>query len=188
MSEITKKALATSLKKLVSKKELSKITVVDITKDCGVNRQTFYYHFKDINDLMEWIYTNEVIQEIEEKHKNTYQTWQQGFYYIFEYVSKNKGFVKNTYNSASRDFFLKFIYNQTDTFLLNVINEQSKNVTIKEEDKKFIADFYKYGFVGIVQEWIESGMKENPEKLVKKFNRMIEGDFENAIEKLKYNN
>ena len=92
MSEITKKALATSLKKLVSKKELSKITVVDITKDCGVNRQTFYYHFKDINDLMEWIYTNEVIQEIEEKHKNTYQTWQQGFYYIFEYVSKNKGF------------------------------------------------------------------------------------------------
>lgn len=69
MSEITKKALATSLKKLVSKKELSKITVVDITKDCGVNRQTFYYHFKDINDLMEWIYTNEVIQEIEENTK-----------------------------------------------------------------------------------------------------------------------
>ena len=71
---------------------------------------------------------------------------------------------------------------------MNVINEQSKNVKIKEEDKKFIADFYKYGFVGIVQEWIESGMKENPEKLVKKINRMIEGDFENAIEKLKYNN
>ena len=53
MSEITKKALATSLKKLLSKKELSKITITNITKDCGVNRQTFYYHFKDVYDWSE---------------------------------------------------------------------------------------------------------------------------------------
>ena len=48
---------------------LSKITIKEITEDCGVNRQTFYYHFKDIYDLLEWIYKNEVIQEIEEKTK-----------------------------------------------------------------------------------------------------------------------
>ena len=56
MSEITKKALATSLKKLLSKKELSKITIANITNDCGVNRQTFYYHFKDVYDLLEDIF------------------------------------------------------------------------------------------------------------------------------------
>ena len=60
MSELTKKALAVSLKKLLSKKELSKITISNITDECGVNRQTFYYHFKDIYDLLEWIYKNEV--------------------------------------------------------------------------------------------------------------------------------
>jgi len=49
MSELTKKALAVSLKKLLSKKELSKITISNITDECGVNRQTFYYHFKDRN-------------------------------------------------------------------------------------------------------------------------------------------
>ena len=75
MSEITKKALAESLKKLLSKNKLNKITIKEITEDCGVNRQTFYYHFKDIYDLLEWIYKNEVIQEIEEK--TTYETWQQ---------------------------------------------------------------------------------------------------------------
>ena len=58
MSELTKKALAVSLKKLLSKKELSKITISNITDECGVNRQTFYYHFKDIYDLLEWIYKN----------------------------------------------------------------------------------------------------------------------------------
>ena len=75
MSEITKKALATSLKKLLSKKELSKITISNITNDCGVNRQTFYYHFKDVYDLLEWIYMNEFIQSME--GNNTYDTWQQ---------------------------------------------------------------------------------------------------------------
>lgn len=186
MSEITKKALANSLKKLLSKKELSKITVSNITEDCGVNRQTFYYHFKDVYDLLEWIYTNEVIQEIEESHNNTYDTWQQGFLYIFEYILENREFAKNTYNSISRDFFLRFIYKQTNILLMNVINEKSKNVKIAENDKKFIADFYKYGFVGIVQEWIEHGMKEKPDEIVEKFNCIIEGSFENAIEKLKH--
>ena len=51
MSQITKNALATALKKLLSKKELSKITISNITEECGVNRQTFYYHFKDIYDI-----------------------------------------------------------------------------------------------------------------------------------------
>ena len=62
MSQITKNALAASLKKLLSKKELSKITITNITEECGVNRQTFYYHFKDIYDLLEWIFTNESIE------------------------------------------------------------------------------------------------------------------------------
>ena len=94
MSEITKKALATSLKKLLSKKELSKITISNITDDCGVNRQTFYYHFKDVYDLLEWIYLNEVIQPM--NGKDTYDNWQQGFLSIFEYILENKEFVKNT--------------------------------------------------------------------------------------------
>ena len=55
MSEITKRALATSLKKLLSQKELTKISIKDITDDCGIQRQTFYYHFTDIYDLVEWI-------------------------------------------------------------------------------------------------------------------------------------
>ena len=52
MSTITKRALAQSLKKIAGKKEINKITITDITDKCGLNRQTFYYHFKDIYDLL----------------------------------------------------------------------------------------------------------------------------------------
>ena len=55
MSQITKRALAASLKRLLAEKPLSKITISDITDDCGINRMTFYYHFQDIYDLIEWI-------------------------------------------------------------------------------------------------------------------------------------
>ena len=93
-------------------------------------------------------------------------------------------FVKNTYNSISREFFLRFIYNQTTELLMNIIEEKSKNLEVKKEDKKFIANFYKYGFVGIVQDWIENGMKENPNSIIKKLNSIIDGNFESALENL----
>ena len=54
MSQVTKRALEASLKNLLLKKPLDKITINDITEDCGINRMTFYYHFKDIYDLIEW--------------------------------------------------------------------------------------------------------------------------------------
>ena len=170
MSNITKKALASSLKKILSKKEFNKITINDITEDCGVNRQTFYYHFKDIYDLLEWIYTNEVIGKIKNlETDNPTENWQQEFLYVFEYIIENK----------------KFVYN-TNLVLTKAVNEKSKNMNIDEKNKKFIADFYKYAFVGLVQEWIENGMEENPEEIINKLSLMLDGNFDNAIKRLSF--
>lgn len=54
MASTTKRALESSLKKLLLEKPLNKITVTDICEDCGISRMTFYYHFQDIYDLVEW--------------------------------------------------------------------------------------------------------------------------------------
>ena len=181
MSQITKNALATALKKLLSKKELSKITISNITEECGVNRQTFYYHFKDIYDLLEWIFTNEVIEEIDNEIE---ENWQQKFIYIFEYVIQNKEFIKNVYSSGSKEYFLKFAYKQTNLLIINFIEKEYKDKKIKEENKKFIANFYKYGFVGIIENWIVTEMKESPENIIKKLDVMISGSFEEAVKKM----
>ena len=176
----TKQAIASALIELCEQKDFRKISVQDITKKVGLNRQTFYYHFKDIYDLLEWIYKNEVIQEIEEK--TTYETWQQGFLYIFEYILKNKEFVKNTYYSISKDFLLNFIYKQTDKLIMDVLEEKAVNMKVNKQDEKFIADFYKYGLVGLVQDWIEHGMKENPKDIINKLSKIVEGNFEKALD------
>ena len=66
MSQVTKRALEASLKNLLLQKPLSKITISDITEDCGINRMTFYYHFKDIYDLVEWSCLEDARRALEE--------------------------------------------------------------------------------------------------------------------------
>lgn len=74
MSKLTtKKAIAGALKELMEEKPISKITVGDIADRCGINRQTFYYHFQDIPDLVEWICIVEADEAIE--NNKDYATW-----------------------------------------------------------------------------------------------------------------
>ena len=82
MSLLTKKELAASLKKMMQKTPFDKITVKDLVKECGVNRQTFYYHFQDIYELLGLIYKTEALGAIADY--KSYETWQQGFLKIFQ--------------------------------------------------------------------------------------------------------
>ncbi|ERI91122.1 putative dihydroxyacetone kinase regulator [Clostridiales bacterium oral taxon 876 str. F0540] len=186
MAQTTKKALAASFKKLLSEKSMDKITVIDIVEDCEVNRQTFYYHFKDIYDLVEWIYTNEASKALGDK--KTYDTWQQGFMQIFEYVLENKSFVINTYHSLKREHLENYLYNETYNLLIGVIEEKAKGLNIKEVDKSFIAHFYKYAFVGLMLDWIGKGMKGDPCDIIERVNILIHGNIIKALENFEINN
>ena len=183
----TKERIVEAYIELESERPVEKITVTALVERSRITRKTFYYYFKDIYDLLEWIYTNEVIEKIKNIESDSpAENWQQEFLYVFEYILDNKKFVYNTYYSVSRALFLNFIYKQTNMLLTRVIDEKSKKIAVQNKNKKFIADFYKYAFVGLVQEWIENGMLENPEEIIKKLSIMLEGSFDSAIERLSF--
>lgn len=182
MSQTTKRALAASLEKLLAKKPLDKITVIDIVEDCEVNRQTFYYHFRDIYDLLEWTLLNETSKAL--GGKKTYATWQEGFLNIFEWVQKNKAMVSNIYHSVSREHIERHLYEITYDLLIGVVEEQAQDLSVRAEDKKFIADFYKFAFVGIMLEWIRTGMTADPKDIVSRMSMLLHGDVRRAL--LKY--
>ena len=180
MSQITKRALEASLKKLLTKKPLDKITITDITEDCGINRMTFYYHFKDIYDLVEWVCVEDATRILGEN--KTYDTWQEGFLRIFEAVSENKTFMMNAYHSISRDQVEKYLYSLTYDLMIKVIDDKAKDMQVRDEDKKFIADFYKCSFVGVLLEWIENGMKQDPHVIVDKMGLVMHDNITRALE------
>ena len=66
-TEMTKRLMADALKRLMAQKPLNKITIRQITEDCGVNRQTFYYHFEDIYDLMRWMFRQEALALLDQR-------------------------------------------------------------------------------------------------------------------------
>ena len=87
VAQTTKRALEASLKKLLLRKPLNKITINDITEDCGVNRMTFYYHFKDIYDLVDWILVEDATEALE-GHQD-FETWSDAFRDMLEKVRRN---------------------------------------------------------------------------------------------------
>ena len=183
MSQITKRALETSLKNLLLKKPLNKITVSDITEDCGINRMTFYYHFKDIYDLVEWTCVEDASRALDEK--KTYDTWEQGFVQIFEAVLANKPFIMNVYRCVSRERVEKYLNQLTDGLLMGVIEERAACMTVRDEDKGFIARVYSYIFVGLMLDWVGNNMKDDPEELVERLAVVIRGDVVSALERVR---
>lgn len=179
MSQITKRALEQSLKNLLLKKPLTKITINDITENCGINRMTFYYHFKDIYDLVEWSCLQDARKALEEK--KTYDTWQQGLLQIFNAVRENKPFIMNVYHCIDREQAEKYLKPIADNLLMSVVEEQSVGMIVRQEDKEFIARVYSYIFVGLMLDWIKDDMKEDPEMIVEKLVLVIQDSFSNAL-------
>ena len=183
MSQVTKRALEASLKNLLLQKPLNKITINDIAADCGINRMTFYYHFKDIYDLVEWCCVEDASRVL--TGKKTYETWQQGLLQIFELVLDNKPFILNVYRSVSREQVEGYLYRITYKLLEDVVEEQAQGMNVRQEDKEFIATVYKYMFVGLMLDWIKSEMKGDPHTMVSQLDLVIHGSIRAALERLR---
>lgn len=179
MVNATKMALEESLKKLLLQKPLDKITIQDLTTDCGISRMAFYYHFKDIYDLVEWACLEDAKKALQ--GKKTYETWQEGLLQTFEAVLENKPFIMNVCRSVSREQIEVYLFHLTHDLLYGVVQEKAEGSGISEEDQNFIADFYKYSFTGIMLDWIKDGMKADYHQIAQKMHLVIEGNIVQAI-------
>lgn len=179
MSNTTKLALEASLKRLLLQKKIDKITIQDLTNDCGISRMSFYYHFQDIYDLVEWACVEDGKRALQDK--KTYDTWQEGMCQVFEAVLDNKPFILNVYSTVSREKIESYLYKLTYRLIADVVEEKCVENDLPEEDKAFIAEFYKYGFVGIMLDWIGRGMKDDYKMLVERMSTTLRGNITNSI-------
>ena len=179
----TKLALESSLKKLLLHKPLDKITINDLTADCGISRMSFYYHFRDIYDLVEWVCVEDGRRALQ--GKKTYETWQEGLEQIFEAVLENKPFILNVYRAVSRDKIESYLYKLTYSLIADVVEEKSAGTVLAEEDRAFIAEFYKYGFVGVMLDWIAEGMKADYQEITRRVCVLMHGSIDNSVHNFK---
>ncbi len=185
MAQTTKYTLAEALQKIMTQKPFDKITVSDIAGSCNVNRMTFYYHFKDIPSLVDWIL--EGYEDRMYREDSMPEDWQDAYLKIFQVLQENKEFVLSIYaSSTSHDQVEKHLYDITYKMLLSYIVKEADGMQVRDSDKNFIANFYKYSFGGLILDWIKEEMQQEPKDLVTRLNVLIYGDFKRALYKYRY--
>ena len=95
---------------------------------------------------------------------------------------ENKPFILNAYHSVSREQIENYLFHLTYDLLKAVVEEKTAGMQIREEQKEFIANFYKYSFVGIMLDWIKQGMKADYDELVDHISTTMHGNIFNSIQ------
>ncbi|QIL46592.1 TetR family transcriptional regulator [Vagococcus coleopterorum] len=177
---VTKQALSLALKDLMKSQPLDKIRVNHVTEYAKVSRNTFYYHFSDINELLAWTYDNEVVNGL--GRFQGINTWQEGLMQVLDYTEANKAFCLNTFHSLSRDRLENFLYEITNSMLLSIMVDNPAMCDVKDQTRKEIADFYGRAIVAQVIHWLVINLREEKRDLVDRIERMTVGTIEKVAE------
>ena len=178
----TKKMFADALKQAMSQKPFSKITVSEIVAACGVNRKTFYYHFKDIYDLLLWILKEEAINVVKEFDLPTQH--REALFFVMDYVEENSYLINCAYDSLGRDQLRNFLY----TDFISVTTELLEQVEILSGHqlaapyKEYLAKFYAEGLAGMLIDWIKHRSDLDREQTADYITRTLRGGFSGIFE------
>lgn len=169
-SNITKKALASSLKELVRDRSIEKITVADISEHCGVNRQTFYYHFDNKYELVNWVVENDLFEPFIKDL--TADNFGEKFIEVLTNTKKLQKFLYNICKGVGMPHD-EYLRNRLVEIIEIVIDTLDSAEQLTNKEKEFYARFYSYGILGIIYEWICNGLEESVDEIAYSFRGMF---------------
>ena len=184
MAIATKRLLADALKKLLETRTLDKITVKELVQSCGVNRQTFYYNFQDIYDLMDWIFQEDEKRILGEKIASG--SWKELLTDVFEYMQddRNRNLVQNACNSMSRRTLNSYLKRWIRPAIAKYVDSQAEDLVISDENRNFVIDAFVVMMVGIIFEWLDGDMQKDRRHQIGQIVRLVDGSVRNALEKM----
>lgn len=182
---LTKKAIKASFIHLLNERSLDKISVKDIVEDCGISRNTFYYHYLDVYDLFDQIF-EEVLDEIFKPQDINQDRWENSFIQACQYAMDNKKAVLHIYNSVKREQLETYLLKIFDQLMHQYVQEQSIGLNISDEDFYFIVIFYKHALTGMIVEWLQNDMRKDPEYIIKKLSLIFSNSCRYILENISH--
>ncbi|MBR1560581.1 MAG: TetR/AcrR family transcriptional regulator [Clostridia bacterium] len=148
-----------SLMKLLDERPLNHITVRDIVEDCGVNRNTFYYHFDDISSVIEAIILREVDGVMEDYRDIS--SMEECFEAAFRIGHQHRNAVYHIYNSSNRDFLERRLMEICKYVATQFVDKTAEGRVLRPEDRDIIIHSYQCEFFGYTIDWLNNGMDEH---------------------------
>lgn len=172
--------LAEALCQLLETKTLEKITVKDIVARCGVNRQTFYYHFHDVYDLMRWIFDREAAALAQSIRSNG-SDWRQELRTITDVLRSKRHLVMNAYRSVNRRDLERYLMQGYGPVIRRIVDHAAVGLDVTQGDLEFVSRFYARGLLSGVFDWIESGMPESIGDDLRRCILLLDGSLPTAL-------
>ena len=179
MANFTKKAIRASFIKLLNEKPLTQITVRDIVEDCGVNRNTFYYYYQDLPQLIESI-VNEDAERMIREHPAV-ESLEDCINAALSFALENRKAVMHIYHSVNRDIYEQYQWRVCEHVVTIYVDGILAGRQISAEDRKVIIDYLKSVCFGIIIGWLETGMQEGIQSRFQRIFELKQGDLERLI-------
>ena len=160
----TKRRLAEALKKAMAGKPFDKITVTELITDARVSRPTFYYHFNDIYQLLEWMFREELLAPLEEAEDAS--DWDTEVLQVLRYIEENRKICQCAYNSVGWDALQNLLRKSADGIMRHYVDMLLEDIPARPEHVQFISEFYTTAVVGAVIRWMNTPQGRTPEELV----------------------
>ena len=168
MATGTKEALASALRQMMTVKPIDKVTVKDIVEICGVNRQTFYYHFDDVDDLLEWVFEQDSDRVF--PREVVYDRWMEDMMGYFDYLVSN-----------SRLYMLRYLKARMESCIRSFAEIASEGKNIDRQDFEFVVEFYANCAIGFISQWMDMGMQVPKEITRERILRVMDQSVENIL-------
>lgn len=179
MAGLTKKAIRNSFVKLLNEKPLSQITIRDIVDDCGVNRNTFYYYFQDLPQLVETV-VNEDADRMIREHSSV-GSLEECLNTIIGFALENRKAVFHIYHSINRDIYEQYQWRVCEHAVTTYVDGLLRDRTVSEADRQLVIDYLKCVCFGLVIGWLEKGMREDIQSRFQRLCALKQGELEQMI-------
>ncbi|MEA5093362.1 MAG: TetR/AcrR family transcriptional regulator C-terminal domain-containing protein [Sedimentibacter saalensis] len=171
--QYTKKIIREEFIKILNERPLNKITVKDIASACDINRNTFYYYYTDIYAILSEIFQTE-LQIVIDEYNDTL-SWEESFIVATKFSLQNKTAIYHVYNSMQKEELEDYLFNVSGNIMSRYVEKVSEGISASSGDKKLIASFYQCALTEMVLRWIASGMKDDPDTIIRRIGRLFDG-------------
>ena len=181
MPNFTKQAIKSAFMKLLNEQPLNKISVRSIVEECGINRNSFYYHFQDLPALAEEI-VKENTDRIIAEHAAT-STIEECLDVAIDFALKNRRAALHLYNSASRETFEQHLSALCRHAVTEYVDTVLAGRSVDESDKALLITFFKCQLFGQIIEWLGDGMRYDLRGQFHRICELMEGSAEAAFDR-----
>ncbi len=165
--------------RLLNEKSFNKITITEIVENCQLNRNTFYYHYSDLFEVLSEVFEDELSKITSGYYDG--KTWNDTLLQLTCFARENKVAVFHVYHSLQREELERFLYDFSERILKKFVDDESADIKVDDFDKALIVKFFQMALTGMLIEWISDGMKRDIDLVIDRMSLLLDGNIKHLL-------